>query len=491
MADFVRLIDAIGKYHENTLVEAIYRGIWQIDKDGQKKSHYAVNTEASSDLSSGGGRRKQFFYDDVRTLQILDFVYQWIHPDFDDFFMGESEKTKILGGERFESYGWFGGAIGRLIANGESKQSASFDVKTLDLLEHSLNPKLVNLSTLLQDSKIHPGMLVEEITYNGCYKYTQHPNFLRFGPTSVQSAQALAAIGLFVRYSGNDEYWEWLDEDNPLYDFGWPVGKVPKFKWIGEDCYTEKKALEDLKTLSSIYKDGLHTVGKLLWLGQATPVQINKAILTHGVWKITAFGGSEYLEPSTFVEESKIETSYMTEDLQPALVDFAKPLLVGQKVTLEFLNIHNGALCKFGWPNKYLPDFTSIIESIHPEPTSKLVESVVIVQEVFSKDSKENKPYTPGQDLELSAAKQKGWEKLVMALIAFIRDEVPIKNGSDPKNDCSDLQKCLSNFFESIDGGGLQQTTVDVKFALANQHRKAGGLEPLRSILNKRKSDST
>jgi len=101
MADFVRLIDVLDKFHENTLVEAIYRGIWQTDTHGKNKSYYAVNSEPFSDWGSSGGGRKQFFYDDVQTLQILDFVYQWFHPDFDDFLLGASEKTEILGGQRF------------------------------------------------------------------------------------------------------------------------------------------------------------------------------------------------------------------------------------------------------------------------------------------------------------------------------------------------------------------------------------------------------
>ena len=484
MADFVRLTDALGKYHENTMVEAIYRGICETNKDCKNKSSYAVNSEPFSGLGSSGGGRKIFINDDVLTLQILDFVYQWFHPDFDDFFMGDSEKTEILGGQRFENYGWFGGSISRLGANGESKESASFDVTTLDLLEHSLNPRLVNFSTLLQDSNIHPGLLVEEVISNGCYIYTQHPHFMSFGPTSVHTAHALAAIGLFVKYSGNDEYWEWLDEDNPLYNFGWPIGKVPKFKWSGEGGYPETNAIEDLQTLSSMYKDGLHTVGKLLWLGQATPAQINKAILTHGVWKITALGGSAYLDPSKFVEENIIEINLNTEDLQPALVDFAKPFLAGHKTEPELLSIHNGALCKYGWPEKHLPDFTSFIENIHPEPTAKLVDDDVVVQEVFSKDSKENQPYTPGQDLELSAAKQKGWEKLVMALIAFFRGDFQPLPDTNPHQDLDDLQLTISKRFY---GTGLQETSVDTKFGLANKHREAAKLPPIKSSKRKDK----
>jgi hypothetical protein len=492
MADFVRLIDVLDKYHENTLIEAIYRGIWKIENNGQKKSHFAVNTWTFSEWGSSGGGRKHFFYDDVETLQILDFVYQWNHTDFNDFFILPSEKKEILGGQRFENYGWFGGFIGRLSTHDKSNQSVNLEVKTLDQLEHSLNPRLVNFSTLLHDSKIHPGMLVEEIIFNGCYKYTQHPHFSSFGPTSVQTAHALAAIGLFVKYSEDDEYWEWLDEDNPLYDFGWPVDKVPKFKWSGEGGYPETNALEDLKTLSSMYKDGLHTVAKLLWLGQATPVQINKALLTQGVWKITALGGSAYLEPSEFVEDNKIQTELHVENLQPALVDYAKPILNGEKPTPELLGLHDGALCKYGWPDKYLPDFASLIENIHPEPTATLKVSDGAVQEVFSKDSKENQPYTPGQDLELSAAKQKGWEQLVMALIAFIRGEVVVINGTDPKTDCSDLQKCITSFFDDTKGiVGLKQTTIDNKFGLANKHRKTGNLPTIRSLANQKKSNSS
>ena len=271
--EFVKLLDVLNRYREKTIVEFI-----------------KLNGIDSKDIHTG--EISSHHLGDEELLQALFLIHDWFLEDF----LNDAE-AKYEGFEEIFNFGW------------------TIDRDDLDKLEEELFPRLVNLYTILDSpSAPHPGQVFQEILFNGCYRYSAFPSFFKFNSTSKQVPKALAAIGMYAKYADHHEYWEWLDEDNPLYDYGWPKGEIPNFRW-GEE-YPDYRILGELETLTSIYKDGLHTVAKILWLEQASPVAVNKAILKHGIWKITPLGSSAYLGPEKFVEDDEIETSLSTDLLQ-------------------------------------------------------------------------------------------------------------------------------------------------------------------------------
>ena len=455
-AGFIRLVEVLDIYKPKTLAHFIYtRGIETLDvHSGERKIHNLDDTGLLDDPEL------KMFINTEEILQAMTIVANWPL----DGFITPSAEDEYKGFEEIFNFGWF------------------LNKEELDELEEQLFPRLVTLSALLDsENPPHPGMLVEEIMINGCYRYTQFPNYLSIDATSVWTAHALAAIGMHVKYSGNYEYWEWLDQDNPLYDFGWPKDKLPKFRWSDAGGYPDMSVLEDVESLASMYKDGLNTVAKILWMGEATPASINKALLEHGVWKITPLGSSVYMKPDEFVEAHLIETEFTSDDLQRSLIEYAKPMLSGKKPSIDLLQTNNGALTKYGWPYEHLPNFKNYIKDLHPKPTKNLnANEVTDTENAFSKDSKANVPFTPGLKLEtdaLSPRNQKGWELLVMALLAFVRGEVVIST-QDPYKSLTDLQKDISKNFDNL--SGLGQTSVDLKFGLANAHRVRAGLPSIK-----------
>ena len=71
-----------------------------------------------------------------------------------------------------------------------------------------------------------------------------------------------------------------------------------------------------------------------------------------------------------------------------------------------------------------------------------------------------------------------------MALIAFIRGDFQPLPDTNPHQDLDDLQLTISKRFY---GTGLQETSVDTKFGLANKHREAAKLPPIKSSKRKDK----
>lgn len=466
MDDFKLLIDALEKYKEETLIEAVFRGIWKLDSSNKKKTFHALSKNGEDFSEADSDEQINYYADSEETIQAFDVIYRWFNDEIFEFIPDTSEFRKKIDSQNL-MLGW---------PNGE---------QILDDLEAELFPRLVNLYTILDSSNgPHPGQVFQEILWNGCYGYSTFPSYNKFNSTSKQVPKALAAIGMYAKYADHYEYWDWLDQDNPLYDYGWPKEELPKFRWYEE--YPDQRIIDGLETLTSIYKDGIHTVAKILWLEQASPVAVNKAILKHGIWKITSLGSSVFMGPEKFVEDDKIEITLSTDLLQKSLVAFAKPLLAGEKLSVEMLDVNEGALSNYGWPSEHLPSFEIFFKDLHPDPPStqqkeQSQEVAVDAHDAFSKDSKANEPFMPAQVAptdDLSPRNQKGWELLVMTLVAFIRGEIPNKDKLDPYKNQKDLQSLISQRSENI--LGLQQTSIDKKLGLANAHRPKIGLPPIK-----------
>ena len=146
-------------------------------------------------------------------------------------------------------------------------------------------------------------------------------------------------------------------------------------------------------------------------------------------------------------------------------------------------------MCNYGWPSRHLPNFDLFKVGLHPDPPSKTKNEILSLalddeDYVFSKDSKVNKPY-PLYDSEnsaksgdLSPRNQKGWELLVMALIAFIRGEIP-RRKLNPYKNLFDLQSVITTQYGGV-LHGLAQTSIDTKFGFANAHREKVSLPPIK-----------
>ena len=312
-SNFVSLASYLPTWRPKTLIEAILRnGISTIEPDTQKVSHHFWGYDSFEiDLLGLCPPLDPEYIDSEVVLQAIFLIESWASEE--PFFLPD-----VLEYESQLPYkiGWFNQP----------------DFEELDWIAF---PRLVTLYDLLDQYKTqsppHPGQLIQENESHGCYKYTDYPSYRRFDSTSLQTAHALAAVGMYIKYADDEEYWNWLDEDNPLYSFGWPKDKVPKFKWWSDSDYPEPRYLNAVDDLSALYKDGFYTIGRLLWLREASPALVNNALLANGVWKFTPIGDTVFLDRSNFVSSNDIATTPDVDPIQQSLVDFAKPLLAGKK----------------------------------------------------------------------------------------------------------------------------------------------------------------
>lgn len=143
----------------------------------------------------------------------------------------------------------------------------------------------------------------------------------------------------------------------------------------------------------------------------------------------------------------------------------------------------------YGWPHQLLPDFKELAKSsnsIRPMPTALAVIATSTSDVgVVEKDPEVEEIFIPvAKSLdELSDRNKKGWEHLVMALLAFWKGEIPIKHGLDPYENLGDLQQVISQHYSGV-LNSLGQTTIDTKFGLANAHREKVGLRPIKHLVS-------
>jgi len=466
-SDFVSLATYLPTWRPKTLIQAILsKGISTINPDTEEVSHHFWGLdEFDVEIQDLCPPLEPVLIDSEVVLQAIFLIESWaneeafITPNLDEY---ESQLPYKIG--------WF----------------TPPNFEEIDWITY---PSLVTLYDLLDIHKTknppHPGQLIQEIEANGCYKYTDYPTYRSFDATSLQTAHALAAVGMFIKYADNEDYWDWLDEENPLYLYGWPRDKVPKFRWWGDSEYPDPRYLNAVDDLSALYKDGFYTFGRLLWLRQATPAIINSALLANGVWKFTPIGDTVYLDGTHFVESNNIADAPNVESIQKSLVEFAKPILAGKKIEIEMLQLPD--LSMYGWPYQSLPDFKELAKNAipkqpkpqNPSPpitgnsASEVVPDEFVVDEILL-------PTNDSND-ELSDRNKKGWEHLVMALLAFWKGEIPIKYGLDPYENLGDLQTVISKYFAG-ELTGLGQTSIDTKFGLANAHRDKVGLRPIKHV---------
>jgi len=415
-SNFVSLASYLPNWRSRTLIEAILsRGISSVDEvTNEVTNHFWGLDELDVEIMGLNPGAEKVQIDSEVVFQAIFLINGWAYEkSFDVSYLEEAETSLPY------KLGWV----------------MQPDFEKIDQVAY---PRLVTLSNLLDGNKTknspHPGQLIQEIEANGCYRYVNFPGFTRFDATSINTVHALAAVGMYIKYADNEEYWEWLDEDNPLYEFGWPIDKVPKFGWYSETGYPENRELEAVDTLGSMFKDGIFTIGRLLWLRRASPAVINKALVTNGVWKITQLGDSIYLDPSRFVESHKICGNFDEEVIQKSLVDFSRPLLDGKKITIEMLQVPE--LCLYGWPEAHMPNFEELALSTYPQPPSSKTTTREIVTSSAPSQPEQLKEHTVSSTdifvLEAITSHDKAFlTKTIAGLLWFIQGKLTTNEHPD------------------------------------------------------------
>jgi len=314
------------------------------------------------------------------------------------------------------------------------------------------------------DAVPHAG-LASQIECAGVYRQDNSRNIRHFGPDSREVHDALLAISVNLHHldRGIDpDFEEWYDISNPIYAYGWPRGQIPNFRATEDHLWIQ--AYHRLKLTSTIFKENIYTVGRILAFHKSKPGGIQTAIERKGIYGFDGVGRVKHFSAHT--AEVKV--------VELALAAYAK--MLSQGVLPDFSKLDQDSLSCFGWPRNRLPDFVSIEAEPLPQPAVAGAGTPAVVM------PGEAEPLTVLQPQALSLAKRtasananKANDTIVAALMAFIRGDLSPSHHPD----YSSQDTLIALFADKlIPGYGMGERSLKAKFSAANKLRPELGLLP-------------
>ena len=466
MDDFKRLIDVLeGGEKIESIVESIYRyGIWgrtiQATTTLLTPETIYLLEAGRKDWSSG-------------IIVVVDLLAQY-ESECDEWVLGREAAHDIfvLSHPDIENYGWPVNKLPNFVE-----------------IDEEINPKLITLSSLIFGAHKHIFVSYEELAWeierNGLYGYdSAAKKYIKHSPDSRSVDHAL--MGLSVYYDISTSGWPDCErepfghdpEDDPTCHYGWPSGELPQFEppndeerphWL--DCFHRLKS--EFRT--AFFKTDLFTVGRILIFNKATPAQLLNAIEKYGIHGYDKVGRLKFEKP-TEIQDSFHSVNL---DLIPAVENYAAPYLLKGRYDVDALQNENFA--KYGWPRDQLPDFKAI-ENNSP--------SVSEEQDIDSSAPSSSKPTISPRSAnadeslstssdDLSPQSKKGYDLLVLGLLAFINGEFTPQRDTDPYTKQDDLAQLLK---DRIDAHGMSIGTIKTKFGVANALRDTVNLKPLKEV---------
>ena len=466
MDDFKRLIDVLeGGEKIESIVESIYRyGIW--GRSFQSTTTLLTPTtiyflEAGrKDWSSG-------------ILDVLDLLAQY-ESECDDWVHGREAAHGIfvLSHPEIENYGW---PVNKLPNFME--------------INEEINPKLVTLYSLIFGAHKHIFVSYQELAWeierNGVYGYDSIPKkYIKHSPDSRSVDHALMGLSVYYDISISDwpdcerEPFGYDPDDDPTCRYGWPNGELPEFKppndeerpdWL--DCFHRLKS--EFRT--AFFKTDLFTVGRILIFNKATPAQLLNAIEKYGIHGYDKVGRLKFDKP-TEIQDVFHSVSL---DLIPAVEKYSEPFLLKGRYNLDALQ--NESFAKYGWPRDKLPDFKAIennSSSASEEQDIDTSASSSIKPAIQFRSASAEESISTSSD-DLSPQSKKGYDLLVLGLLAFINGEFTPQRDSDPYTKQDDLAKLLK---DRIDAHSMSIVSIKTKFGAANALRNTVNLKPLKDV---------
>jgi hypothetical protein len=349
-----------------------------------------------------------------------------------------------------------------------------------------LFPSFVTLDRIIfspVDSRYHIDFhrLALEIEKNGIFGYHNYPRYKKYSANSSEAQHALFAVSAYYSNSTSDNPRDEVfpPEEDPVCIYGWPESDFPKFEeleapdppqWLDSFCQI------NFNRCRSFFKEDLYTVGRVLATDKASPAVIQTAFETVGVYGYDRMGRLVFHKPQP-VPGLK---TFLISDIQVDLASFAEPII--KRGVVDYKLFDSDAFALYGWPHDKLPDFKSIaagstiLDAISKDPISEREESeATAVRPV--QVAKEAGAEITGQ--QLTDASKRGYDLLILGLLAFINGEFVPKRGTDPYTKQEDLAELLRLRVESY---GLSLTSIKTKFSAANALRPVASLPELKRV---------
>ncbi len=454
---FVRLVDVLLEYQKtpDVIVEGLYQhGIWSCE--------YSKSSLVEHSLDQKSNAHSEYAFHALMVVQLFIAEFRdlpFMYKNVEEFEEDHSPRT----------YGW---PIAECPDFVEIKQR--------------LYPPLITLQKILFNGKNKYGVgyadVGIEVERNGIYGYNPFPAFVRFSANSREAQSALCAISVYLADSNSDNprHELYSPEDDPTYTFGWPEDDFPQFRAPSDEQIPEwVEAFRQIeqRCRKSFFKEDLYTIGRVLATNKATTGEVLTAIEQEGVYGYDRTGRLLFHKP---IGIGGLTTTAVDE-VESALADFARPIL--KQGFPDYALFDRDAFALYGWPHDKVPAFKSIVAGLiisDAKPTFNLIDQGMLGEE--KNKSLQQVPSGSGKpsNIILSDGSKKGYDLLVLSLLAFINGECPPISSKDPYTKQDDLVATIMKHFG--EQHGLKTTSIKSKFGAANKLRAMVGLSPLKAI---------
>jgi hypothetical protein len=349
-----------------------------------------------------------------------------------------------------------------------------------------LFPPFITLDRIIcapVDSRYHVDFhrLGLEIEMNGIYGYHEYPKYKRCSANSPEAQHALFAVSAYYsnNTSDNPQIEIFSPDEDPACTYGWPENDFPKFEKLEvRDPPRWLKSFHkiDFSRCRSFFRKDLYTVGRVLATYKASPAVIKTTFETIGVYGYEKMGRIVFHKPEAV---SGLKTLLLSE-IENDLASFAEPII--KRGVIDYKLFDSDAFALYGWPHDKLPDFKSIaggitiLDAVSKDPISESAGS----EAAAAKPVQVAKGADSGKDDQpLTGKSKRGYDMLILGLLAFINGEFVAKKGTDPYTKQEDLAELIRL---EIGAYGLSTTKIKMKFGAANALRPEFSLPELVKV---------